>query len=237
MSEHYSLQALIDLIEFDSVIVKKEQLTAQIKKLVAQLNQSIEKLAQERATFDNKVRAAQKLVHDQELEMKTLEAKEHEKKKLLESVDSQRVYDSLKKEIGFLKKSQYDHEKKLVQSWKDLESVQRAFAEHVGALDEKTAQLSAEIVAKKAEQAAIESDLQELMVARIEKERAVSSEWLEKYNVMRLQTDYPIVRVEQGSCSGCFAQLTPQALIDLDKKKLIQCTSCYRFLYQPDEVE
>jgi len=237
MSEHYSLQALIDLIEFDRVIIKKGQIVAQIKKLVAQLDQAVEKLAKERASFEGKVRDAQKVVHDQELEMKTLDAKEQEKKKILETVDSQRVYDSLKKEIGFLKKSQYDHEKKLVQSWKELDSAQKVLADHVGSIDEKTTQLAIEITVKRTELDVLERELHELSTVRLEKERGVSPEWLEKYNIMRSQTNDPIVRVEQNSCSGCFAQLTPQALLDLDKKKLTQCASCYRFLYKPDETE
>ena len=237
MSEQHSLQSLINLIEFDHTIIKKEQVVTHIKKQIAQLEHSYQQLCTEHRTFEQKVHTAQKTVHEQELEMKTLDAKEQEKKKLLEQTDSQKIYDSLKKEITFLKKSQYDHEKKLVQSWKELESAQKALNEQAIQFKEKDERLTQEINTKKAEVDTIEKELVGLYTIRTEKEIGVPPEWMEKYSIMRTQTTNPIVRVEHNSCSGCFAQQPPQALLDLNKKKLIQCSSCYRFLYQPDEPE
>jgi predicted nucleic acid-binding Zn-ribbon protein len=237
MSEQHPLQSLISLIEFDRTIIKNEQTITHIKKHITQLEHAYQQLKNEQNNFEQKVFNAKKVVHEQELEMKMLDAKEQEKKKLLEETDSQKAYDSLKKEITFLKKSQYDHEKKLVQSWKELESAQKTLNERLSGFKEKEDQLTQEINSQKATITTMEVELTELYKIRTEKEQGVPPEWLEKYNIMRTQTANPIVRVEYDSCSGCFAQLPPQALLDLKKKKLIQCPSCYRFLYQPNENE
>ncbi len=235
MSEHNSLQALIDLIEFDQTIIKKESLVAHIKQDIAHQEHARQQIILRHEQFEQKVHTAQKTVHEHELEMKALDAKEQEKKQQLENTDSQKVYESLKKEITFLKKSQYDHEKKLVQSWKELETAQKTLTEEAAQFQEKEQILTQEINAKKMEIEALKKDVEQLYTVRKSKEEHVPAEWLAKYSIMRTQTTNPIVRVEFESCSGCFSQLTPQALVDIKKKKLIQCPSCYRFLYQPDD--
>lgn len=237
MSEHNSLQALIALIEFDQTIIKKESLVEHIKQDIAHQEHARQQIILRHEQFEQKVRTAQKTVHEHELEMKTLDAKEQEKKQQLENTDSQKVYESLKKEITFLKKSQYDHEKKLVQSWKELETAQKALTEEEVQFKEKEQEFAQKINSKKTEIEVLNKDLEELYTIRKDKEQHVPAEWLAKYSIMRTQTTNPIVRVEFDSCSGCFAQLTSQALLDVRKKKLIQCPSCYRFLYQPEDNE
>jgi len=237
MNTHHPLQSLINLIEFDGTIIKKEQALAAVKKHIAHLELLLKQLLGEHAIVEQKVHQAQKMVHEHELEMKTLDGKEQEKKKQLEQTDSQKVYDALKKEITMLKKNQYDHEKKLVQSWKELESAQKELQERTEQFNKKQEQLTQELTTKKTETGTLEKELEELYAIHKEKEKSVPQEWLEKYNVMRMRTTNPIVRLEYDSCGGCFAQLPPQALLDLKKKGLIQCTSCYRFVYEPEETE
>ena len=117
---------------------------------------------------------------------------------------------------------------------KRLEEERRKLAEK---LEKKKAELTTQLTEKKNAIKELKKDLEQLYQQRTAKEKLVPEEWIAKYNLMRTQTDNPIVRVEYGSCSGCFAELPPQALLDLKRKKLLQCTSCYRFIYMPDEIE
>lgn len=235
MQGQHFLQSLIDLIEFDRGLIKKSHEVDALKKIIAKLEQSQAQLVKAHEAVTYKVTLAKKVVHDCEREMKELDEREKNKKQLLEQTDTQKTYDALKKEISFLKKEQYDLEKQLVQQWKELEAAQKTFDDSLVAFNTKTAELSSDVHAKKETNAALEKELETLNVIRAEKESLVPAEWLTKYNRMRAQTDNPIVRVEFDSCGGCFAQLTPQALLDLKRKKLTQCNSCYRFLYQPDD--
>jgi len=233
--EHHPLESFINLIEFDRQIAKEATAIALLKHESQQIEEQQKKLAAGLKNAADHVNKAQKSVHEYELTMKELDAAEKEKKKLLEKSESQTVYESLKKEINFLKKSQYDHEKQLVQCWKELEAAQKVFDDNKSKFDKKNEALQKQLQEKSDTISTLQKGIDTFNNERLEKEQSVPGEWLEKYNVMRKQTADPIVPVEFGGCSGCFAQLPPQDLIDLKRKKLIQCSSCYRFLYLPEE--
>ncbi len=235
--ENHPLQSLIHLIEFDREIIKKEHVLQNSQNLIDQLKQDEALLINHHQEATQLVQKAKKAVHEYELMMKELDEKEKEKKKLLEETDSQKIYETLKKEINFLKKSQYDHEKKLVQCWKELEAAQKSFEEEETKFFLKKSELSTQQEKEAAQIQELNTELEKLYAERKKKETKVPDEWISKYNMMRTQTDNPIVRVEYGSCGGCFAQLPPQSLLDLKRKKLLQCSSCYRFIYLPDEIE
>ena len=61
--------------------------------------------------------------------------------------------------------------------------------------------------------------------------KGIPEEWLEKYSIMRTRVPNPIVSVKNGSCSACFHALTQQDMLNLQRRKLLQCRDCYRFLY------
>lgn len=235
--EHHPLQSLINLIEFDREIIKIERILDETQKRIAQIQKETVKVAADHETAIRHVHDAKKVVHEHESIMKELDLKEQDKKKLLEEADSQKVYEVLKKEINFLKKSQYDHEKKLVQCWKELEAAQKTFDEQESKFNEKKESLQKKQTAELGTVQKLITELEVLYKERKEKEKIVPQEWVLKYNMMRKQTDNPIVRVEYDSCSGCFAQLPPQSIVDLKQKKLLQCNSCYRFIYLPEEIE
>lgn len=61
----------------------------------------------------------------------------------------------------------------------------------------------------------------------------VNQDWLEKYMNMYGRVSNPVVEVMQGICSGCFYAVPHQDLARLKNRALLQCNSCYRFLYDP----
>jgi len=235
--ENHPLQSLIDLIEFDRGIIKKEHALDEIKRRVASLTKEVVKLQEDHDTTEQQVKTAKKIVHEHESTMKELDEREKEKKSLLDGSNSQKMYETLKKEINFLKKSQYDHEKKLVQCWKELEAAQKSLDEQTLKFAKKRNEIISQQKIEESSAEELLAELKQLYNTRTEKEKTVPNEWVLKYNMMRAQTDDPIVRVEFGSCGGCFAQLPPQCLLDLKRNKLMQCSSCYRFIYLPEEIE
>ncbi len=234
--EHHPLQSLINLIEFDRDIIKKERTLEEIKKQLKDLEERKKTLINNQENTAKNVQKAKKFVQEHEQIMKELDQKEKEKKELLESSINQKVYDSLKKEINFLKKSQYDHEKQLVKSWKELETAQKTFDEEQTLFNLKKKEFEQDLNNKQTEIDQLNTSLEILYKERLEKEKTVPQDWIFRYNMMRKQTDNPIVPVEYDSCGGCFAQLPPQILLSLKRKKLLQCSSCYRFIYLPEEL-
>lgn len=212
------------------------------------LNKSIKVLEQENITnkhVDEANRAAlekikQKL-HDmrkevdvKELEMKTLDIQEADKKKRLETVANHKEYSSIKSEIDLLKKAQHALEDGLMQVWNQLETAKKeseAASQQYEQQHQKTQELIQQNNQKISE---INQQVSALVLERTEKEKRVPTEWIEKYAVMRARVTDPVVPVVNGSCSACFYKISAQDMQFLTHRKLVQCKDCFRLLYLPE---
>lgn len=229
--EDHPLERLIALIEFDQSVFTKERALTHAQHELAELQKVHEQLAALHENAKQKLHNTQKSVHEHELTMKGLDATEQEKKISLETVPDPKAHQALRKEISHLKQQQYEHEKLLVQSWQELETAQKEFDEYVAHSQQRATDLSHKIASQQAHISTLERELMVLHQERIQKEASIPQEWREKYKLMHHGTNNPIVAVYADSCGGCFAQLPPQDLLNLKRKQLLQCPSCYRFLY------
>jgi predicted nucleic acid-binding Zn-ribbon protein len=184
-----------------------------------------------------KVHAAKKEVDAQELEMKILDEKEREKKNNLERIANYKEYQSLKAEVDAVKTAQHNLEEGLIGAWnrldlakKEYEVAQQTYQNQHAEYEQAIAQDLSSIEQKRQE-------IQELLTQRVEKEKSVPAEWLEKYAIMRTRTTDPVVPVIKGSCSACFLTVSHQDMQALERHKLIQCKDCFRLLYLPDGMQ
>jgi predicted nucleic acid-binding Zn-ribbon protein len=224
-------RTFIELIRFDRVIAAIEQ---DIKKLATQVHILQE---QERAVLDiiekakSAAHQAQKDVDTAELEMKSLDAKEKEKKYRLENVTNHKEYQSLKAEIDVLQEKQVALEKQLLQAWHSLELAQKAYEQKQQESVKQLADVKEQKSMHASSMATLQKQIDEQRALRPEKEKQVPAEWLEKYAAMRSHVADPVVPVNNGICSACFYKVSDQDLIQLRRNKLLQCKDCYRFLY------
>jgi predicted nucleic acid-binding Zn-ribbon protein len=186
------------------------------------------------STSHEKVLAAKKEVDAQELEMKILDEKEREKKSHLEHIANYKEYQSLKTEIDTLKKTQHQLEEGLIGAWnrldlakKEYETAQQTYHNQHENYTQEIAQDDNAIEKARQEVAALTNE-------RMQKEKGVPAEWLEKYAIMRAKTTNPVVPVIKGSCSACFLTVSHQDMQALERHKLLQCKDCFRLLYLPD---
>lgn len=209
------------------------------------LNKSIHVLEQENSAqrqIDGSHQAAldkvkQKL-HDErkevdakELEMKTLDIQEADKKKRLDTVANHKEYSSIKGEIDQLKKEQHILEDSLMQAWNRLETAKKE-VDSAAASYEQNHKKSLEVIALNDQKISeINIQITALIADRHEKEKNVPAEWLEKYAVMRARVSDPVVPVVDGNCSACFYKISAQDLQFLNRRKLVQCKDCFRLLY------
>lgn len=235
MGKH-PLESLIDLIEFDRHVIKQERDLKQVHDALANLEQSKIRRMREYNAMEARLLHAKKDVHEQENLMKELDEREKAKRVILETAKTQAMYDAAKKEINFLKKAQYDEERQLVQSWKMLELAQKTHDEYEASSKSVTQEIEQKELELKSHLVGLKAELDAAYQARTKKEALVPQEWLVKYCAMRAHTIDPIVCLEGDCCGGCFAQLPPQDLTDLRHKRLIQCSSCYRFIYIPEAL-
>jgi predicted nucleic acid-binding Zn-ribbon protein len=233
----FSLQKLIDLVEFDQGMVKIEHAIDKLKEEIA--------VAQKEADLCNEgLDRSKKNKHDlkkevdaTELEMKTLDQDEKEKRRRLDAATNQREYESFSKEVAALQVKQNSLEEELLLKWKKYEHAEVELKERQAFCDEKLISLNTVITEKMRAMDEQQKNLKHHHALREEKLKNIPQELLEKYNVMYKQVSNPVVPVEKESCTACFYPLTQQNMHDLRRRKLLQCRDCFRFLYLKEAHE
>lgn len=236
MSQH-PFTAFIDLVSLDQTIrslhESKKNLQTETEVLLVQKQNLVDRLEQ----FKRHVHDLKKQVHEHEFSINEVDAKEKKKKEQLETVQSNKEYQLLKKEIDRLKQEQHDTESVLMEIWNKLEVAQKELKEQETSYDSKIAELHDAISKKKDEVASLEKQLTESKSLRPEKESGIPQEWLEKYTHMRMRVEDPVVQVMRGSCGACFYTIPDHEIIRLKRKALVQCKGCFRLLYMKDAME
>lgn len=227
-------QSFLDLIEFDQTILSLRNEYSGIEESLDTIARQEMQLNDELAREKNEVQEAQFGVDEKELEMKVLDDLERDKKRKLDHVSSPREYQVLTSEINTLKKQQHDLEETVLSAWHNLESAKRAFQDLNKNIEEKKAAL-----ADSKNNLLQQSQTVKLNLENRERERssylsAVPEEWLEKYRAMRERVSDPVVPVQYDSCSACFSTILEKDLALLRKRALLQCKTCFRFLYLPE---
>lgn len=212
------------------------------------LNKSIKVLEQENAAqrhidgshqtaldkIKQKLHDERKEVDAKELEMKTLDSQEADKKKRLDTVANHKEYSSIKGEIDQLKKEQHILEDALIQAWNRLETAKKEVDVASAAYEQQHKKTLETIALNDQKISEIDTQVAALIDVRTEKEKTVPAEWLEKYAVMRARVPDPVVPVVDGNCSACFYKISAQDLQFLNRRKLVQCKDCFRLLYLPE---
>lgn len=227
-------QTFIDLISFDQKIITNERSIVALKNEIADLQfkekQITAKLEQAKLTAIK----ARKEVDKLELEMKTLDNTEREKKQRIENATDYKQYQSLKSEIDHLKSKQAEYEEILIGAWNQHEATQKEYEATKQLHDQSIQELKQSITTKEQSIKNLEQELHLQRSERIEKEKLVPAEWIEKYVMMRTRVSDPVVPVINGNCSACVYGVTEDDLISLRRKKLLQCKSCFRLLYSQE---
>lgn len=233
----FPFQRFIDLIALDQNINTLEQKIADIK---VQLTKAKEELSLHDISLERSqktVKEAKKKVDALELELKEYDGQEKEKKERLESASSSVEYAAISKEIDHLKSLQNDLEDTVVEAWRAYETAQKEYQERASTINEHKAVLDAKIQDLMQKQHEAEGQHKDLETQRPHKAKDIPEEWLEKYNIMKKQVSNPVVPMQQDSCSACFYKISQQDLVQLRKRKLLQCKDCYRFLYSKQEEQ
>ncbi len=233
----FPFDAFIDLVRFDQAI---QQTIKEIDDKQTELAQQQEQKQAFQAELDQlkqTVHDVQKEVHEKELEMKKLDGREAEIKVKLDDMANVKQYTALKRELDAIQKAQLAHEDALVAVWNQLETAQRTMNQKQDAAQEKIIQMDTTLDGTHKQIEQLQHKLEADKKARPEKAQMVNDEWLEKYEMMQGRVDNPVVEVMQGGCGGCFYAVPDQELLRLKNRALLQCNSCYRFLYDPEVLQ
>lgn len=225
------LVRLIELVAFDQQVLAQEREVQQSDALLKDIEIKLKQLHEELDNTKNAWLKARRMVDEKELEMKALDDREKEAQRKLDVLQNPKEYAPLKKEIDQLKEQQHAFEQILIQTWQEAEAAERAYKSQQGTHEQKIQELNAELATKQKEREEKISQIAEFKKTRHEKEQGLPVEWLEKYAMMQSRVPNPVVPVINGTCSGCFYVVSPQDIMALRRRKLLQCKECYRFLY------
>ena len=231
-----AFHALISLVEFDQSLQKlSNQMSAlriHIEDLYEQ-ERSVLKLAEQ---SKHRLLELRKLVDEKELLMKTAEDQERVKKEQLDRVHNNKEYQAVYTEISKLKLDQHNLEQEVVDAWNKRDMAHAEYDVVRQQSHEQVASVRTQIQEEERRYQELEQQYSQLKVEREVKATPVPVEWIEKYNALGARISDPVVAIEGDACGGCFSSLTAQELMRLRRGALLQCQSCFRFLYAPSAM-
>ncbi len=233
----FPFDAFIELVRFDQAIQKTIKEVGDKQTEFVQQQEQKQELQAELDQLKQAIHDTQKEVHEKELEMKKLDSREADIKSKLDDMANAKQYTAFKKELDTTQRAQLAHEDVLVAVWNQLETAQRTLSQKEGAAQEKITQMDATLDGTHKQIEQLQHKLETDKITRPEKTQAVNAEWLEKYEMMQGRVDNPVVEVIHGGCGGCFYAIPGQELLRLKNRALLQCNSCYRFLYDPEVLQ
>jgi predicted nucleic acid-binding Zn-ribbon protein len=236
MSDHPFLR-FINLVNFDQKLQSLENQKITVENEIAALKRQEDELVQGIDDLRKRIFQLKKNVDVQELEMKILDQKEKDKKRYLENLTDYKDYHAIKSDIESIQHMQAEHEKIVLEAWNQLENAQnteqKKTQEHAQQLQELHDRMK-ELGQKCAE---VDNECAVLLAQRVEMEKDVPAEWLEKYSMMRARVADPVVEIYHQSCGACSQVVTSQDMVRARRGALVQCQTCYRLLYASEIME
>lgn len=229
-------------------LLKLQELDMEIRNLKLRLTmipKEAEKLQQEIAKIEGKVKTAKekKAAHDRELKQTEAEIAElNDKIGKLQTqsalVKKNTEYQAMLGSIAMLKNSISELENKQLELMDTLAADDQAIRQAISDVRPETAGLREELK----ELAELFSDVKkrgrELLAKRPELRSMVDSEILPRYEqILQKNTTTPLVPVEIDKCGNCHLRLTPQTLNSTRAGAITFCDNCMHIIYMPDEQE
>ncbi len=236
MIKEQAFRALIGLVEFDQSLYSLEQQIQQLRDTITALGSQEQDLNKQIEQSKQRLLDYRKLVDEQELRMKELDAHERVLKNRIDHAHNNKEYMALQAENNQLKLEQVAIEQAVIDAWNKRDTAHAAYDLLRQQAHEQIAVLHTHIHEKNQQLTRLTQEHNQLMMQRITKVSVVPDEWLEKYNALGSRIKDPVVAVEAESCGGCFNPLTNQELMRLQRGALLQCQSCFRFIYAPSAM-
>lgn len=216
-----------------------------LKLRLTMIPKEAEKLQQEIAAIESKVKAAKEKKAAHELQLKKNEAEIAEINDKIGKLQTQSAlvkknteYQAMLGTIAMLKKSISDLESKQIELMDALSADDKAIYAATAAVKPETAPLRSELK----ELAELVNDIKargrDLLAKRPELRSMVDSEILPRYEqILKKNDSIPLVPVEVDKCGNCHLRLTPQTMNSARSGAITFCDNCMHIIYMPDEQE
>ncbi len=229
---------LIELQKMDSRIAEIEAVISDMPQQVKQLTDKLEKAQKGYDAISNELAENKKAYANLENELAEKKELLASSQKKLTSVQNNKEYESVLRELDSLKKSISDGESKL----KEMTNLNFKYESEFATVKELTENLQQQLEdlknSKVDEDKELHNELIEIKEKRDNFTTDIKKSVLAKYERVRVhRSNIGIVAVKDEVCDGCYMRIPPQLYVDVKKDKSIySCPHCQRILYYKEEV-
>jgi predicted nucleic acid-binding Zn-ribbon protein len=227
------VEELIALQELDQRIATQETAARAIPPLVRGLESRLQSARDAREAARGAYAGLEKTRRLKEGELKQVEEQVKGKQARLWEIKKNEEYSAVLKEIELLKATRSALEEEILLLFDQIEGASRTVAAREGELKDRDAEFARLRAAKEAELTRLQQEVAEFTKQRAGRARRIEAGLLQGYTrLLKSRSGLAVVPVKDGSCSGCFVALTPQAHTEVRKAEvLMTCANCQRILY------
>lgn len=224
---------LIALQELDRRVVALEGAARAIPPFVQELESRVQGARNAREAARDAHAQLEKARRLKEGELKQVEEQTKEKQARLYEIRKNEEYSAVLKEIELLKAKRSALEEEILHLFDGIEEAGRTVAAREAELRERETDFARLRTAKEAELDRLQQEIGEFTRRRAGQARRIETGLLQSYTrLVKSRGGLAVVPVKDGSCSGCFVALTPQAQNEVRKGEvLVTCANCQRILY------
>lgn len=227
------VEELIALQELDRRVAAMEGAARAIPPLVQELESRVQGARAAREAARQAHAQLEKVRRLKEGELKQVEEQTKEKQARLYEIRKNEEYSAVLKEIELLRAKRSALEEEILLLFDRIEEGGRTVAAREAELREREADFARLRAAKEAELGRLQQEIGEFTRQRAGQTRRIEAGLLQSYTrLLKSRGGLAVVPVKDGSCSGCFVALTPQAHNEVRKgEALVTCANCQRILY------
>ncbi len=170
-----------------------------------------------------------------QLQMREREAKLYETEVKMNMCKADREYQALKSQMAADKQANSVLADEILETLEEidrLENQTQEFVDRESRCKSELVQVDSRVAQAKSK---LEADLKDVLVELADAEKGLTGDLRTAYDrLVPTMKEETIVALEDGSCcGGCYTQLAPRYLDQLDMNDAIRCTSCGRLVYAP----
>jgi uncharacterized protein len=229
-----SFDAFINLVKIDKELYQLSQEKDALVKEREQLGHNLKTLDDEIERDCESAYAIKKSIADQELELRTIDSKERERKEQLADASTAREYFLIEQELKDIKKRKSFHEEQLFALWQKLEGTQQQHEQLVKQVPARKQQIQDTINSIDRRFISLDAHIKDYTQERNAYYKQADPELLSVYETMKEQVHNPVVPLKNNTCPVCFYMVTQHDLQTISKGQLLRCKDCYRLLYGPE---
>jgi len=227
------VEDLIALQELDQRIATLDAAARAIPPLIQELESRLQTSRSAREAAREAHAQMEKTRRLKEGELKQVEEQAKEKQARLWEIRKNEEYSAVLKEIELLKAKRSALEEEILLLFDQIEEITRTVAAREGDIREREAEFARLRGAKEAELTRLQQEVAEFTRQRAGQACRIDAGLLQSYGrLLKSRNGLAVVPVKDGSCSGCFVAVTPQAQTEVRKGEvLMTCANCQRILY------